>query len=617
MYKYLLVFAMAFAVFRDQRPTLYIIGDSTVKNGKGKGDGDLWGWGSVLDGYFDTTRIAVRNFALGGRSSRTFITEGHWDEVLEQLKPGDFVIMQFGHNDGGPLDDTARARGTIKGTGEETKDIYNPIMKRNETVHTYGWYMRKYANDAKAKGATAIICSPIPRNMFSAGHVLRNGGDYGGWSAATAATTGAYFIDLNGLIADVYERLGEDSVKGFFPGDHTHTNAEGARLNADMVVKGIRGVEGLALRKYLKGDSLGQQEVLRVMRLANSYFMNKWPDPGTAIVTNVSRPSHIWTRAVYYEGLMALYSIDPDKKYYDYAVNWGAAHQWMPRNGVTDRNADDQCAGQTWIDLYHIDAQPERINNIKADIDSMVHSDKCDDWWWIDALQMAMPVFTRLGVLEKDTACFRKMYDLYHYTKTVQGGHGLYSTEQHLWWRDKDFAPPYQEPNGQDCFWSRGNGWVLAALVRTLSLLPVDDAHRAEYLQNYLDMVKAIVPLQRGDGYWNVSLHDSTHFEGKELTGTALFTYGIAWGIREGYLDKKAYMPIVAKAWNALVTESLHPDGMLGYVQGTGKEPKDGQPVTYDKIPDFEDYGLGCLLLAGSEVYQIANPSAGLGKGTR
>ena len=353
-----------------------------------------------------------------------------------------------------------------------------------------------------------------------------------------------------------------------------------------------------------------QQDILRVMRLANSYFMAKWPDPGAAIVTNVSRPSHIWTRAVYYEGLMALYSIDPNRKYYDYAVNWGVAHQWMPRNGVTDRNADDQCAGQTWIDLYHIDAQPERIKNSKADIDSMVHSDKCDDWYWIDALQMAMPVFTRLGVLEKDTACFRKMYDLYHYAKTVQGGYGLYSPEGHLWWRDKDFVPPYQEPNGQDCFWSRGNGWVLAALVRTLSLLPVGDAHRAEYLQNYMEMVKAIIPLQRADGYWNVSLHDSTHFGGKELTGTALFTYGIAWGIREGYLDKKAYMPVVANAWNAMATGSLHPDGMLGYVQGTGKEPKDGQPVTYDKIPDFEDYGLGCLLLAGSEVYQIADPPA-------
>ena len=344
------------------------------------------------------------------------------------------------------------------------------------------------------------------------------------------------------------------------------------------------------------------------MRLANSYFMTKWPDPGQQIVTNIARPSHIWTRAVYYEGLMGLYSIDPKKEYYDYAVDWGVKHQWMPRNGVNDRNADDQCAGQTWIDLYHIDYQPERIRNIKDCIDSMVHSDKADDWHWVDSIQMAMPVFTRLGVYYKDTSYFRKMYDLYHYTKTVHGANGLYSSQEHLWWRDKDFVPPYKEPNGQDCFWSRGNGWVLAALVRVLSLLPLDDAHRPEYLQDYLDMVKALIPLQRADGYWNVSLHDSTHFGGKELTGTALFTYGIAWGIREGYLDKKAYMPIISKAWNAMATESLHPNGMLGYVQGTGKEPKDGRPSPMDKIPDFEDYGLGCFLLAGSEIYQIATP---------
>ncbi|HTI08376.1 MAG TPA: GDSL-type esterase/lipase family protein, partial [Puia sp.] len=157
----------------DSRPTLYVIGDSTVKNGKGKGDGNLWGWGNFLDGYFDSTRLAVRNYALGGRSSRTFITEGHWDEVLSLLRPGDYVIMQFGHNDGGPLDDTARARGTIKGIGEETRDIYNPIMKKAETVHTYGWYMRKYVSDTKAKGAIPIICSPIPRDIFVEGKVTR------------------------------------------------------------------------------------------------------------------------------------------------------------------------------------------------------------------------------------------------------------------------------------------------------------------------------------------------------------------------------------------------------------------------------------------------------------
>ena len=366
----------------------------------------------------------------------------------------------------------------------------------------------------------------------------------------------------------------------------------------------LLGVGGRAQMMPQQGD------VLRAMQLANGYFMAKWPDPGAATME--------WNRAVYYEGLMALYSIDPDKKYYDYAVEWGKRHQWTPVGGVAGHLADDQCAGQTWIDLYAIDEQPERIANIKASIDRMVHSGKSDDWYWIDALQMAMPVFVRLGVMEKDTSYFRKMYDLYHYTKTMEGGHGLYSATEHLWWRDKNYVPPYKEPNGQDCFWSRGNGWVLAALVRVLSWLPVNDPHRAEYLQNYLDMVKALVPLQRPDGYWNVSLHDSTHFGGKELTGTALFTYGMAWGIREGYLDKDVFLPVVTRAWKGMVSGSLHPakvppdfePGMLGYVQGTAEKPEDGQPLTYDKRPNVEDFGLGCFLLAGSEVYQIATPPA-------
>ena len=610
----LLVACAAFPLLAaiDSRPTLFIIGDSTVMNGKGKGDGSLWGWGSFLDGFFDTTKVAVRNYALGGRSSRTFITEGHWDGILSQLKPGDYVIMQFGHNDGGPLDDTARARGTIKGTGEETKDIYNPILKKPETVHTYGWYMRKYVSDSKAKGAIALICSPIPRNIFVDGKVVRSLEDYGKWARDVATETGAYFVDLNTIIADQYDQLGPDKVKAFFPGDHTHTNEAGARVNAKAVVTGLKGLDGLKLKIYLRESySLPEQkEILSCLRLANTYFMNKWPDPGKVIVTNMTRPANIWTRAVYYEGLMALYSIDPEKKYYDYAVDWGAKHQWIPRNGIKGRNADDQCCGQTYIDLFGIDPQPERVAAIKAAIDNMLPGNKCDDWYWIDALQMAMPVFTKLGVLYKDTAYFRKMYDLYHYTKFIHGGHGLYNPEEHLWWRDKDFVPPYKEPDGQNCYWSRGNGWVLAALVRVLSYLPLKDPHRPEYLQNYLDMVKALVPLQRTDGYWNVSLYDSTHFGGKELTGTALFTYGLAWGIRQGWLDKKTFLPVVTKAWNALMKESVHENGFLGYVQGTGKEPMDGQPVTYDKAPDFEDYGLGCFLLAGSEVWQIAPPGA-------
>lgn len=218
---------------------------------------------------------------------------------------------------------------------------------------------------------------------------------------------------------------------------------------------------------------------------------------------------------------------------------------------------------------------------------------------------MAMPVFAKLGVLLNDTAYFNKMHDLYDFSKYQHGRNGLYNTQDHLWWRDKDFVPPYKEPNGKNCYWSRGNGWVFAALARTLTLLPVSDPHYNEYLQDFKDMAEALLPLQRPDGFWNVSLHDSTNFEGKETSGTSLFTYGFAWGINHGILNKKKYLPAIIKAWSGMNKDALHADGVLGFVQSTGKEPKEGQPVTYDRIPDFEDYGLGCFLLAGTEIYKL------------
>ncbi|MEO8109060.1 MAG: glycoside hydrolase family 88 protein [Ginsengibacter sp.] len=350
-----------------------------------------------------------------------------------------------------------------------------------------------------------------------------------------------------------------------------------------------------------------KKDVLKVAELANNYFMNKWPDPGKEIYVpskNRTWPSHIWTRAVYYEGLMALYNVDKKQAYYDYAVNWANKHNWSLRDGIATRNGDNQACGQTYIDLYLLDKKEERIKDIKASIDSMLASDKIDDWTWVDALQMAMPVFASLGVVYNDTSYFNRMYHMYAYTKYKQGGNGLYNPAAGLWWRDKDFTPPYKEPNGQDCYWSRGNGWVVAALVRVLSVLPMNDPHYHEYLNDYKSMMNAIVPLQRNDGTWNVSLLDSTDFGGKELTGTSLFTYGMAWGINNDFLNRKKFLPTVIKAWNAMA-QCVHENGFLGYVQGTGKEPKDSQPVGYDHVPDFEDFGLGCFLLGASEVYKL------------
>ena len=169
-----------------------------------------------------------------------------------------------------------------------------------------------------------------------------------------------------------------------------------------------------------------KKKVLADMQLANDYFMKEWPDPGAKVtVKGITRESTLWTRGVYYEGLMAMYKIDPQKKYYDYAVSWGDTHQWAPRDGKITRNADNQCAAQTYIDLYLIDKKPERIDKMKQCVDLMVNSDKSDDWNWVDALQMAMPVFARFGALYNDNKYYERMYDIYNYTKTVHGGKEL------------------------------------------------------------------------------------------------------------------------------------------------------------------------------------------------
>lgn len=233
-------------------PSLYLVGDSTVRNGHGDGANGQWGWGEPLVDFFDPTRINVVNRAIGGRSSRTYITEGHWQEVLDMLKPGDSILIQFGHNDSGPLDDTSRARGSLPGVGDETREIENPILKRHETVHTYGWYMRQYVQQARAKGASIIVCSPIPRKIWKDGRVVRSGADsYGGWAHQVAEEEHVPFIDLNEIIGREYDLLGEQAVESLFADPHTHTSLEGARINAKAVITGIKLLHLCNLERYL------------------------------------------------------------------------------------------------------------------------------------------------------------------------------------------------------------------------------------------------------------------------------------------------------------------------------------------------------------------------------
>ena len=465
--------------------------------------------------------------------------------------------------------------------------------------------------------------------------------------------------------------------------------------------------------------------VLAAMQRANDWFMNKYPDPTADIVTNKTRPSNLWTRAAYYEGLMGLYGVEPDatkkQSYYNYAVTWGSSpsHPWTLTNtpaGTMSTDANSQACGQTYIDLYNIDPQPIRIQEIKANIDAMVSNGTANVWWWIDAIQMSMPVFAKLGVLENDTKYFDAMWNLYDDSRTQEGG-GLWNAADGLWWRDLHYTPslpvcgdggtdggsiassdagssggadgpidsavdartdartdaradgstdvsvaggidsgadsgsdggsaavfdwcteqtitlslsqnlPAQTqdayivaPDGKSIYWSRGNGWVFAALARVLDILPTTDTHRATYVSDFQAMAKALVPLQRNDGFWNESLFDPNHCasigmtgdDGPETSGTALFSYGLAWGIRKGLLDAAIYGPALQNAWNGLSTIALQSDGLLGYVQATGALPctEDSMHpghLAATQLADFDDYGVGAFLLAGSEVYKLAN----------
>jgi lysophospholipase L1-like esterase len=237
-------------------PTLFLIGDSTVKNGRGDGAGGQWGWGDLIAPFFDQSKINVVNSAIGGRSSRTYMTDGHWDQVLGRLKPGDFVIMQFGHNDGGDINDTSRARGTLRGTGPETQEIDNLLTKQHEVVHTFGWYLRKFVADSRARGATPIVCSLIPRKIWKDGKIARNSDTYAGWAADIATVEHVAFVDLNEIIARKYDELGPDKVEPLFADPHTHTSLAGAELNARCVVEGLKSLKANPLASFIRSQPL-------------------------------------------------------------------------------------------------------------------------------------------------------------------------------------------------------------------------------------------------------------------------------------------------------------------------------------------------------------------------
>lgn len=246
----LVAFAAIFAAFKiQQKPTLFMIGDSTMHNN----DKDLWGWGTTIADHLDLTRINLVNAATAGRSTRTFIKEGRWAKVDSALKPGDYVIMGFGHNEGSKPDTTkAGYRGVFNGIGQDSVVLNWPNGVK-ETVHSYGWYIRKFIRDTKAKGATPIVVSMIPRREWDKnGKIQRADKDYGLWARQVAEQEGAAFIDLNEITAQKYDKLTRDQVFALFGKDHTHTNKDGAVINAQSFVDGLKLQPSVTLNNYLK-----------------------------------------------------------------------------------------------------------------------------------------------------------------------------------------------------------------------------------------------------------------------------------------------------------------------------------------------------------------------------
>ncbi len=297
-----------------------------------------------------------------------------------------------------------------------------------------------------------------------------------------------------------------------------------------------------------------------------------------------------WIRSAFYTGVMAAWHATHDRDYLQAAVTWAESNHWQP--GARPRHADDHCCGQTYTELYLVDPIPERIAPFRRTIDAMMADPKPGrvDWWWCDALFMAPPALARLSAATGDRTYLDFMdtmwWDVVDY---------LYDPWAHLFYRDAD----YRSGTGRETFWSRGNGWVLAGIVRVLAAMPDDYPSRGRYVRLLNEMARAVTAAQSPqDGLWRVNLLAPDEYPTPETSGSGFFCYALAWGIRHGLLDRATYQPVVQRAWQGL-TGAVEDTGQLGWVQWVGKSP------AAVRREDTIDYGSGAFLLAGSEILQL------------
>jgi len=365
------------------------------------------------------------------------------------------------------------------------------------------------------------------------------------------------------------------------------------------------------------------EETLSVMRSVCDWQLANLPTH--ALVRNRPRPidNNGWIRAAFYTGVMATYQATQDEKYLNAAIKQSEDNLWVPAQRL--RHGDDHGIGQTYLEIYFLKKEHKMIAPIRATFDEIIDNpypisfkermsaraapppDRAY-WSWCDALFMAPPTMARLSHATGDSKYLDWMNQMWWAMTDY-----LYDSEEHLYYRDlrykiyEDGTGP-RTANGKKIFWSRGNGWVIGGLVRVLQYMPKDYPDRPKYIQLLKEMSEKVATLQDEDGFWHSSLLDPEEYPDPETSGTGFYCYGLAWGINEGILNKKEYLPVVIKAWDALL-RSTNVQGKLGWVQLVGRDPK---KVGWD---DNMEYASGAMLLAGSEIYKLTAAPADYDRG--
>ncbi len=347
-------------------------------------------------------------------------------------------------------------------------------------------------------------------------------------------------------------------------------------------------------------------KVVEIIHKVNECWQKKHPQPGNSF----------WDNAAYHTGNMEVFFLTGHPDYYAYSKAWAERNEWKGAKsddkaawkysyGESDEYVlfgDYQICFQTYIDLYTIKRDSQRIARACEVMEYQISTDKDDYWWWADGLYMAMPVMTKMYRLTENPLYLEKLHTYWMYANSI-----MYDEKDGLYYRDAKYVfPKHKSVSGKKDFWARGNGWVLAALAKVLKDLPETDPYRQEYIHRFQAMAKAIASSQQPEGYWTRSMLDPVHAPGPETSGTAFFTYGLLWGINNGFLDITTYEPVIRKAWDYLNTVALQLDGSVGYVQPIGEKAIPGQIVNARSEANF---GVGAFLLAACEYVRYLESS--------